>query len=108
MCLKSNSLSCNSAAAKWLNNLSQRLCIELDGSIGDEVDDEVEMSDVQRELLKPYVHAVMRHIRFPMMTPRQLADLLLFPLIRQYKDFFVDRMAVGMSFHSGTNSFPNR
>lgn len=36
-----------------------------------------------------------------MMSPRQLADLLLSPLINKYKDFFVERMAIGMYFHAG-------
>ncbi|XP_066251067.1 BTB/POZ domain-containing protein 17 [Euwallacea similis] len=54
--------------------------------------------------LKNYVtlvESIMMHIRFPMMTPRELADLLLSPLIKQHKEFFVDRMAIGMKYHSG-------
>lgn len=47
------------------------------------------------------VESVMMYIRFPMMTPRELADLLMSPLIKQNKEFFVDRMAVGMKYHSG-------
>lgn len=41
------------------------------------------------------VEVVMSYIRFPMMSPRELADLLLSPLTKQYKEFFVDRMAIG-------------
>lgn len=51
--------------------------------------------------LKQLVIAVMTPIRFPMMSPRQLAELLLSPLTKKYKEFFVERMAIGMSFHSG-------
>lgn len=51
--------------------------------------------------LKQLVVAVMTPIRFPMMSPRQLAELLLSPLTKKYKEFFVERMAIGMSFHSG-------
>lgn len=47
----------------------------------------------------------MKFVRFPMMTPRQLADLLLVPLTIKYKEFFVTRMAIGMSFHSGMQDF---
>lgn len=47
------------------------------------------------------VESVMSYIRFPMMTPRELSDLLLSPLIKKYKEFFIDRMAIGMTFHSG-------
>lgn len=43
------------------------------------------------------VQNVMTYIRFPMMTPRELADLLLSPLIKLHKEFFVDRMAIGNS-----------
>lgn len=52
---------------------------------------------------KQIVFAVMLPIRFPMMTPRQLAELLLSPLTQKYKEFFVERMSIGMSFHSGQN-----
>ncbi|XP_034950886.1 BTB/POZ domain-containing protein 17 [Chelonus insularis] len=51
--------------------------------------------------LKQLVIAVMTPVRFPMMSPRQLAELLLSPLTKKYKEFFVERMAIGMSFHSG-------
>ncbi|XP_008195211.1 BTB/POZ domain-containing protein 17 isoform X1 [Tribolium castaneum] len=56
-----------------------------------------EVENYMRELVKN----IMIYIRFPMMTPRELADLLLSPLIKQYKEFFVDRMAIGMIYHSG-------
>lgn len=36
-------------------------------------------------------YEVMKFVRFPMMTPRQLADLLLVPLTIKYKEFFVTR-----------------
>lgn len=53
------------------------------------------------ENIKELVHSVMSYIRFPMMSPRELADLLMFSLIKQHKDFFVERMAIGMTYHSG-------
>lgn len=53
------------------------------------------------EYMEQLVTEVMSHIRFPMMSPRQLAELLLSPLTKKYKEFFVERMAIGMSFHSG-------
>lgn len=56
-----------------------------------------ERNNVEEQL----VTEVMTFIRFPMMSPRQLADLLLAPLTKMYKEFFVDRMAIGMAFHSG-------
>ncbi|VEN36025.1 unnamed protein product [Callosobruchus maculatus] len=53
------------------------------------------------ENFKNLVEKIMKYIRFPMMTPRELADLLLSPIIRQHKEFFMDRMAIGMKYHSG-------
>ncbi|KAA0203282.1 hypothetical protein HAZT_HAZT008290 [Hyalella azteca] len=44
---------------------------------------------------------VMSFVRFPMMTPRQIAHLLPLPLTIQYKEFFITRMAVGVNFQSG-------
>lgn len=55
-----------------------------------------------------YIHlieSVMMQIRFPMMTPRDLADLLMSSLIKEHKEFFVDRMAIGMKYHSGIAFF---
>ncbi|KAJ8953749.1 hypothetical protein NQ318_015405 [Aromia moschata] len=60
------------------------------------------ISNAQMEQDYKYlVEKIMRFIRFPMMTPRELADLLLCPIIKQHKEFFVDRMAIGMKYHSG-------
>lgn len=53
------------------------------------------------ENIRELVHSVMSYIRFPMMSPRELADLLMSSLIKQHKEFFVDRMAIGMTYHSG-------
>uniref|UniRef100_A0A1B0A067 BTB domain-containing protein n=1 Tax=Glossina pallidipes TaxID=7398 RepID=A0A1B0A067_GLOPL len=41
------------------------------------------------------------HIRFPMMTPRELAHLLIFPILEHHKEFIVQRLAIGMSYQSG-------
>jgi len=38
-------------------------------------------------------------IRFPMMTPSQLADLLLSPLTKQHVVFMLDRMSGAMAYH---------
>lgn len=47
---------------------------------------------------------VMSHVRFPMMTPRQLASLLIDPLVTRFQDFFVSQMTLAMRFHS--NNLP--
>ncbi|XP_037938551.1 BTB/POZ domain-containing protein 17 [Teleopsis dalmanni] len=41
------------------------------------------------------------HIRFAMMSPRELAHLLLFPLLEYGRNFIIERLAIGMSYHSG-------
>ena len=58
----------------------------------------IEAQDEQNEDL---VMQVFSYIRFPIMSPRQLADLLQCPLTLRYKEFFVERMAVAMAYHSG-------
>ncbi|XP_060821143.1 BTB/POZ domain-containing protein 17 isoform X1 [Bombus pascuorum] len=72
----------------WLDHQTNRLKTQLSH-------DELEAT------LEQLVIAVMSPVRFPMMSPRQLAELLLFPLTKKYKEFFVERMSIGMSFHSG-------
>ncbi|XP_029161674.1 BTB/POZ domain-containing protein 17 [Nylanderia fulva] len=72
----------------WLDHQAERLRAQLSP-------DELEAT------LHQLVIAVMSPVRFPMMSPRQLADLLLSPLTKKYKEFFVERMSIGMSFHSG-------
>lgn len=49
------------------------------------------------------VRHVMQNVRFPMMSPRQLATLLLNPLVVRYKEFFVDKMSQAMSFHASSS-----
>ena len=47
------------------------------------------------------IENVIVHIRFAMMTPGELAKLLLRPIIQHHPSFFVERMSIGMSYHSG-------
>ena len=44
----------------------------------------------------------MEHVRFPMMTPAHLADLLLSPLISRHMEHMVSRMAAAMAYHRNT------
>jgi len=43
--------------------------------------------------------ACIEHVRFPMMSPSQLADLLLSPLIIHHMEPLVSRMAAAMAYH---------
>lgn len=49
------------------------------------------------------VALVMSHVRFPMMSPRELASLLIHSLTSRFKDFFIEQMALAMAFHSNQN-----
>ncbi len=46
------------------------------------------------------VDLTMQNIRFPMMTPRQIADLIQSPLVRTCKAI-INKMAMAMQFHNG-------
>ncbi|CAH0553089.1 unnamed protein product [Brassicogethes aeneus] len=50
---------------------------------------------------KNLVEMIMDNLRFPMMAPRELADILISPVIRHHKEYFVDRMTIGMNYHNG-------
>lgn len=47
------------------------------------------------------IESVVVHIRFAMMTPSELAKLLLKPIIKLHTEFFVEQISIGMSYHSG-------
>ncbi|XP_026681405.1 uncharacterized protein LOC103512008 [Diaphorina citri] len=50
--------------------------------------------------MKSLVENVICYIRFPMMTRKELAQLLLCPLVRAHKEFFIDRMTIGVAYHT--------
>lgn len=78
-------MSLYNCVVRWLELQEQRLAGE----------------DSKEAHMEQLVVAMMSHVRFPMMSPRQLAELLLAPLTKKYKEFFMERMAIGMAFHSG-------
>lgn len=85
--LVTNKLMLYSCVVRWLE--AQRKVLASRSEVN--IEEEMEIM----------VQQVMAYVRFPMMTPRQLAELLLSPLTKQYKEFFIERMAIGMSYHSG-------
>ncbi|XP_031338421.1 BTB/POZ domain-containing protein 17 isoform X2 [Photinus pyralis] len=63
---------------------------------------QMKLSDTEmQELMVNIVQCVMKCIRFPMMSPRELADLLLSPLMKRYSQSMLEYMAVGMLFQKG-------
>ena len=62
--------------------------------------EEINEVDVDNQLFM-YVQEVMSNIRFPMMNSRELSSLLLSPLVMKYKEFFIEKMAIGAAFNRG-------
>nr|CAD7444978.1 unnamed protein product [Timema bartmani] len=79
------------------NYVGQWLALQRERLANEATNDATDV-DAHMEVL---LEEVMANIRFPMMSPRQLADLLLSPLTKHYKEIIVERMAIGMSFHAG-------
>ena len=88
----------------WINHQRDALFAEAGYIMEDEEGDMCEVdsktqSDVKKQI-EDLVCRVITHIRFPMMTPTQLASLLILPIVQEFKEFFVQRMAIGMSYHA--------
>ena len=46
-----------------------------------------------------FIHVLLPLIRFPMMTPAQLADLILNPLSQTHTELLVERIRIAMCYH---------
>ncbi|XP_055608513.1 BTB/POZ domain-containing protein 17 [Uranotaenia lowii] len=68
----------------------------------DQLEKELDMTEEEKlyELIST-IEAVFVHVRFAMMSPAELAQILVRPIMSYHKQFFVERVAIGMSFHSG-------
>ena len=49
--------------------------------------------------LDHFINVLLSRIRFPMMTPSQLADLLLNPLSQTHTELLVERIRMAMCYH---------
>ncbi|XP_072929410.1 BTB/POZ domain-containing protein 17 [Epargyreus clarus] len=84
-----NEMSLYHFVVRWLDKQRERLNTS-------------DLSEAEKKShLDSLVVAVFSHVRFPMMCPNQLAKLLLCPLTQEHKEFFMDRMAIAMSYQSG-------
>ncbi|XP_075976181.1 transport and golgi organization 10 [Anticarsia gemmatalis] len=84
-----NEMSLYQLVSRWLKLQKQRLSAS-------------DLSEAESKAhFDSLVAAVFSHVRFPMMCPNQLANLLLCPLTQEHKDFFMERMAIAMSYQSG-------
>lgn len=66
-----------------------------------QVEQEESLSDEEKEShMKSMVEAVCSYIRFPMMSFAELAKIPLRPIVPMHKEFFMERVALGFSFHA--------
>lgn len=68
----------------------------------EQIEQEESLSDEDKGLhMKSLIEGICMHIRFPMMTVSELASIPLKAITAFCKEFFYDRVALGMSFHAG-------
>jgi BTB/POZ domain-containing protein 17 len=68
----------------------------------EQIEQEESLSDEEKGAhMKSLIEGICSHIRFPMMTVHELAKIPLKSITAFSKEFFCDRMALGMSFHAG-------
>lgn len=80
-------------AENWFNMKKRQLDVEQTTS---------SITDEQKtQNLRDMLRSIFIHIRYPMMSPRDLAKLLLKQTIKQDADFFVERISIGMTYHAG-------
>lgn len=80
-------------AENWFNMRRRQIDVEqTTNSITDEQ---------KSQNLKDLLRSIFVHIRYAMMTPRELAKLLLKTTIKQDAEFFVERISIGMTYHAG-------
>lgn len=63
--------------------------------------DVTQCDEPKQQSIHQLIESVTVHIRFAMMTPNELAKLLLKPIIKCHTEYFVGRISIGMSYHSG-------
>ncbi|XP_060862150.1 BTB/POZ domain-containing protein 17 [Metopolophium dirhodum] len=73
--------------ASWLNYQSAEKLLECNDP------------DAIEDYMSSLTEHVMSFIRYPMILPRQMAQLLMVPVVKQNKDFFVDKMAAAMEYN---------
>ncbi|VVC33018.1 BTB/POZ domain,SKP1/BTB/POZ domain,BTB/Kelch-associated [Cinara cedri] len=73
--------------ASWLNYQSAEKLLECNDA------------DAIEDYMSSLTQHVMSYIRYPMILPRQLAQLLMVPVVKKNKEFFVDKMAAAMEFN---------
>lgn len=73
--------------ASWLNYQSAEKLLECNDS------------DANEDYMSSLTEHVMSYIRYPMILPRQMAQLLIVPVVKNNKEFFIDKMAAAMEYN---------
>lgn len=81
----------------WCNMRKRQMDIE---QTTNSITDEQKAQNV-RDMMR----SVFIHIRYAMMTPRELAKLLLKPMVKGDAEFFVERISIGMAYHAGQEDY---
>ncbi|XP_044756355.1 BTB/POZ domain-containing protein 17 isoform X2 [Coccinella septempunctata] len=84
---------------RWLN--LQKSKLEENAKLGND-NTEVDKDEELTEYMNYLTVLVMQHVRFPMMKPREIADLLRSPLVKENTEFFMERMSISVELHSGS------
>lgn len=67
----------------------------------DQIEQEESLSDEEKQNhLKALIEGVFIYIRYPMLSVTELVSLALKPITRFCKEFFCDRISIGMQFHA--------
>lgn len=73
----------------------------------EQIEHEESLSDEEkRNHMKTMIEGICSHIRYPMMTVTELAQIPLKKITAFSKEFFCNRMALGMSFHADQSCLP--
>lgn len=66
-----------------------------------QIEQEESLSDEEKQShMKSMIEGVCSYIRFPMFTFEELAKIPLRPIVSLHKEFFMERVALGFSFHA--------
>lgn len=85
---------------RWLNLQQSKL--EDENAMIENEDAEMKDHKDILEYIRYLLMLVMQHVRFPMMKPREIADLLRSPLVKENIDFFMEKMSKSVDIHSGS------
>lgn len=67
----------------------------------EQVEQEESLTDEEKQShMRLIIEEICSHVRYPMMTVQELASIPLKPITSLCKEFFCDKMALGMSFHA--------